>query len=120
VRVQQPEEDVEYSVLARGLDSEPQQDRAVLQDYFNLQTSLAELSCGWARQDPRFEAVAPFFPGLHLRLHDFVVELQNAVHCSRSQAFWEGPCCHCLSRGNNQLCCMKGQSQTLGRSCFPL
>ena len=61
--MRQPGEDVEYSVLARGLDSEPQQEQAVLQDYFNLHTSLTDLSHGWAQQDPRFEAVAPYFPG---------------------------------------------------------
>ncbi|KAK9839369.1 hypothetical protein WJX84_000149, partial [Apatococcus fuscideae] len=97
VRVRQPEEEVEYSVLARGLESEPQQDRAVLQDYFNLQTSLAELSHVWARQDPRFEAVAPFFPGARVLRQDpleclfqFVCSSNN--HISRIHGMVERLC----------------------------
>ncbi len=61
--MRQAEEDVIYTVLARGTDAKPSHDQAVLQDYFNLHTSLADLSVLWAEQDPRFRAVAPFFPG---------------------------------------------------------
>ena len=63
VRVRQPEDDVEYAVLARGDDAGAKQDNTVLQDYFNLHMSLADLTATWASQDSRLKDVAPFFPG---------------------------------------------------------
>lgn len=54
-----------YRVLARGSGPDPKEDAAALHDYFNLGTSLSELSRHWAQQDPRFRALRPCFPGAH-------------------------------------------------------
>ncbi|KAK9863991.1 hypothetical protein WJX84_001937 [Apatococcus fuscideae] len=97
VRLKQDDDDVEYRVLARGLDTDPLQDAAVLQDYFNLHAGLAQLSAGWAERDPRFRAVAPFFPGARVLRQDpveclfqFVCSSNN--HISRIHGMVERLC----------------------------
>ena len=68
VRLRQEEDDVLWQVLARGPGAPASKDSAVIKNYFNLHSSLAEMSEGWAAQDPRFKLIAPYFPGTRLSL----------------------------------------------------
>lgn len=63
MRVRQLEGDVAYQVVARGSLAAPEQDAAVLRDYFNLETSLSALAREWCAADARFAAVHPYFQG---------------------------------------------------------
>ena len=61
--MRQQEADIHFRVLARGAGADPEQDAAVLHDYFNLGIRLAELTPAWAHADPRFRSITPYFPG---------------------------------------------------------
>ena len=61
--MRQEQDDVAFRVLARGEGAHAAQDEAALQDYFNLRTSLAELSLLWTQGDARFRKICPYFPG---------------------------------------------------------
>ena len=70
---------MEYKVLARGDDALPSDDAAVLRDYFNAGTSLGQLAQLWAKSDPRFRNVHPYFPGRVL-LHHCNAMTQGSVN----------------------------------------
>lgn len=63
VQMRQEQDDVAFRVLARGEGAHVAQDEAALHDYFNLGTSLAELSLQWAQGDARFRKICPYYPG---------------------------------------------------------
>ena len=69
VQMMQQADDAEYKVLARGENALPGEDAAVLRDYFNAGTSLNQLAELWAKSDPRFRNVHPYFPGRRLLHH---------------------------------------------------
>ena len=56
--------DVEYQVVARGPQALAIEDAAVLHDYFNLGTSLADLARQWCAADTRFCTVHPHLQGM--------------------------------------------------------
>jgi hypothetical protein len=61
VQVRQLGPEVQYRVLARGQDAAESEDAALLSDYFNCSTDLAELCQHWSSRDPRFKALYPYF-----------------------------------------------------------
>ena len=63
VQMRQEQDDVAFRVLARGEGTHAAQDEAALHDYFNLRTSLAELSAQWAQGDGCFRKICPYYPG---------------------------------------------------------
>lgn len=63
VNLRQVDEDVQWQVLARGPDESAASDLTTLQDYFNLHEPLGNMTKEWAKMDPRFKIVSPFFPG---------------------------------------------------------
>jgi hypothetical protein len=63
VQLRQEDDDVRYRVLSRGTGAYACGDSAALHDYFNLGTSLEQLSQIWAEHDPRFQKLQPYFPG---------------------------------------------------------
>ena len=66
VKLKQDSNDVQWQVLARGVESRASGDLKTLTEYFNLHEPLAEMSQQWSQQDARFKLVGPYFPGNHL------------------------------------------------------
>ncbi|KAF9406940.1 8-oxoguanine glycosylase ogg1 [Podila epigama] len=56
-------------------EQELEEDKAFLQDYFQLQVPLASLYEKWAAVDPNFKAKAPLFPGIRILRQDPVENL---------------------------------------------
>lgn len=70
VRIRQHEDGhVQYQVFARGPHSVSAGDQAAITDFFNLATSLQNLSQTWVA-DARFAAVRPYFPGARVLRQD--------------------------------------------------
>lgn len=76
---------------------DPAADAAVLHDYFNLGTSLSQLSAHWACRDPRYALVAPVLPGCRMLRQDpveclfqFICSSNN--HISRIHGMVERLC----------------------------
>lgn len=76
---------------------DPAADAAVLHDYFNLGTSLSQLSAHWACRDPRYALVAPALPGCRMLRQDpveclfqFICSSNN--HISRIHGMVERLC----------------------------
>ncbi|GAB4821909.1 hypothetical protein N2152v2_008955 [Parachlorella kessleri] len=97
VRLRQLDGDVEYQVVARGPQALAAEDAAVLHDYFNLGTSLAELAQQWCAADARFCTVHPHLPGARMLRQDpveclfqFVCSSNN--HISRIHGMVERLC----------------------------
>jgi hypothetical protein len=62
VQVRQQEADVvQYRVIARGEGAAEAEDDAVLRDYFNCGTNLAQLCQHWSSRDARFKQLHPYF-----------------------------------------------------------
>jgi len=83
VRMRQLEDDIEYTVLARGPDAPEDGDRAALEDYFNLHHRVGPMAAGWARADERFREVSPHFPGVRMLRQD-PLETLFAFICSQN------------------------------------
>ena len=66
VKLKQDSDDVQWQVLARGVESRASGDLKTLTEYFNLHEPLAEMSQQWSQQDARFKLISPYFPGNHL------------------------------------------------------
>lgn len=64
--MRQLESDVAWRVLGRAGGATPEGDAAALDDYFNLDTSLAELARCWAAACPYFAHVHQHFKGWHM------------------------------------------------------
>lgn len=76
---------------------DPAADAAVIRDYFNLGTSLTQLSQHWAARDPRYALVAPALPGCRMLRQDpveclfqFICSSNN--HISRIHGMVERLC----------------------------
>ncbi len=80
VKLKQLEGDIHWQVLARDPCSSPASDADALRDYFNLHEPLAEMSKDWAKKDPRFKLISPYFPG-----RKFDAVLKVALMSSRSK-----------------------------------
>lgn len=70
VQLRQLEDDVHWTVVARGPLAPEQEDAAVIQDYFNLNTKLASLCDHWSSRDERFRKVVSFLPGARMLRQD--------------------------------------------------
>lgn len=76
---------------------DPAVDAAVIHEYFNLGTSLSQLSQHWAARDPRYALIAPALPGCRMLRQDpveclfqFICSSNN--HISRIHGMVERLC----------------------------
>ncbi|KAI3435875.1 hypothetical protein D9Q98_001933 [Chlorella vulgaris] len=83
VRMRQLPGDVQYQVIARGSCVDAAGDDVALRDYFNLSTSLAELSPSWCAACPRYALVHRHLPGARMLRQD-PVECLFAFICSQN------------------------------------